>query len=196
MEGKNSSKTLDAGNFIYAFYNNIVNQEKYVQILYADDYEIDDDNIIINSPNWYLDDVTYSNGIPHFTDSLSLSTEYRGKRLVRKVKTTYDAILDKYVNVYNDGTIYGYTETEYLSPATVRSFVTNPNSYDSYTGWEIGSSSSGVFPNLNLVSVPDVRDVSNPQWIIDGNIDFKSCLKFETTVVGQALYNSGVVDMR
>ena len=196
MEGKKPSLTLGAGTFIYAFYNNIVNQEKYVQLLYAENYEIDDDNIITNSPNWYLDDVTYSNGIPHFTDGLALSTTHRGKRLVRKVKTAYDAIIDKYVSVYNDGTIYGFTETEYLSPATVRSYVTNPNSYDSYTGWEIGCATDGNFPDLALVSVPDVRDVSDPQLVIDGNIDFKSCLKLKTTSVGQTLYNSGVVDMR
>jgi N-acetylglutamate synthase-like GNAT family acetyltransferase len=68
---------------------------------------------------------------------MGISAEYRGKRLVRKVRTDYDATIDKYVTVYNDGEVYGFTETEYSSPASVRSFVTNPNNFDSKIGWDI-----------------------------------------------------------
>lgn len=196
MEGNNSNITLSSGTFVYAFYNNIVNQERYVQFLYAEEYEIDDDYIITNSPNWFLEGVTYNtNGIPDFTDALTISSEYRGKRLVRKIKTKYDSTIDKYVNVYNKGAIYGYSETEYLSPATIRSYVTNPNSYDSYTGWEIGCSSDNTFPKLNLVSVPDVRDMPSEE-VIAGNINFNSCLKLEVSNTEQLLYNSGIIDMR
>lgn len=196
MEGKEDPITLNAGTFIYAFYNNIVNQQSYVQFLYAESYEVDDDYIITNSPNWYLDGVTYNNkGIPDFTNALSISDTYRGRRLVRKVKTKYDPTIDKYVNVYNDGTVYGYVETEYTSPAVIRSYVTNPSSYDSYTGWEIGRSSDNVFPDFDLVSVPDVRDVPASE-ITSGTKEFKSCLKFATTNTEQTLYNSGVVDLR
>ena len=196
MEGNQGNITLQAGKFVYVFYNNIVNKERFVQFLYADTYEIDDDNFIVNSPNWYLENVTYnSEGIPDFTNNLSISETYRGRRLVRKVKTKYDATIDKYVNVYNNDKVYGYTETEYLSPAAIRSYVTNPNSYDSYTGWEIGCSSNDEFPKLDLVSVPDVRDVP-PADVINNTINFKSCLKLEVTTIGQTLYNSGIVDMR
>ena len=196
MEGKEDSIVLDSGTFVYAFYNSIVNQQSYVQFLYAETYETDDDYIITNSPNWYLDGVTYNNeGIPDFTNILSISNTYRGRRLVRKVKTKYDSTIDKYVNVYNDGAIYGYTETEYTSSASIHSYVTNPNSYDSYTGWEIGRSSDKIFPELDLVSVPDVRDVPTEE-IISGTREFKSCLKLVTTNAEQTLYNSGIVDLR
>ena len=188
MEGKESSIILPVGTFVYVFYNNIVNRDSYVQFQYAKKYEIDDDHVIINSPNWFLDNVTYNEeGIPNFTNALSISTEYRGKRLVRKVKTTYDATIDKYVNVYNEGTVYGYTETEYISPAYVRSYVTNPNSYSSYAGWEVESSGA----ELDLVTVPDMRDVD-----LSEETEFKSCLKLDFTDVNQILYNSGIVDSR
>ena len=199
MEGRESATTLNTGTIVYVFYNSIVNKSPYVQLLYADTYEVDDDYIITNSPNWYLENVTYNaNGIPDFTNEMSISGEYRGRRLVRKVKTKYDSTIDKYVSVYKDGQgkeIYGYTETEYISPATVRSYVTNPNSYESYTGWEVGKGGNNEFPSFDLVSVPDVRDVDAGK-ILDGSQNFISCLKLNFTDVQQSLYNSGIVDFR
>jgi hypothetical protein len=84
---------------------------------------------------------------------MAISSTYRGKRLVRKAKTIYDATIDKYVNVHdnNGQEVYGYSETEYTSSAAVCSYITNPNSYDSYTGWEIGganSNNSVTFPSF------------------------------------------------
>lgn len=201
MEDNNEKLSLAAGKFIYAFYNNIVNQQPYLQFLYAEEYELNDDSVITNSPNWFIEKVTYSNeGLPAFAAEMAISSEYRGERIVRKVQTKYDATIDKYVSVYNDGTqdIYGFTETDYASPATVRSFVTNPNSYDTYDGWEVGGANvneSVVFPELKVVSVPDVRDVPYED-IIGERVTFTSCLKFTTTNTNQVLYNSGIVDHR
>ena len=203
MEDSSDTLTLAANKFIYAFYNNIVNEQPYVQFLYAEEYEVDDDHIITNSPNWFLDGVTYnSEGMPDFAISMAISDIYRGRRLVRKVRTKFDATINKYVNVYKESIgngqyreIYGYTESDYTSPGIIQSCVTNPNNYDSYTGWETGCSSEGNFPELNLVSVPDIRDV-NPDTVLDGTASFESCLKFEVIDTEQLLFNSGVVDMR
>lgn len=195
MEGEVDDIIVSANSFVYAFYSNVTNEETFVQLLYASNYETDDDHIITNSPNWYIEGVEYSGGKPTFASTMAISSEYRGNRLVRKVKTKYDATIDKYVNVYNNGAIYGYTETEYLSPATVRSYVTNPNSFDSYTGWEVGCSSDNLFPKLDLVSVPDVRDMSAAD-VIAGDAEIITCLKLKTDNSEQKLYNSGIVDMR
>lgn len=199
MEGKEPNITLDAGTIVYVFYNSIVNKNSYVQLLYADTYEIDDDYIITNSPNWFLDNVTYNTeGMVDFATEMSISNNYRGRRLVRKIKTKYDSTIDKYVSVYKDGQgkeIYGYSETEYISPATVRSYVTNPTSYESYTGWEVGKGNNNEFPDFDLVSVPDVRDVA-AENIIDGSQTFVSCLRLNFTDTNQMLYNSGIIDSR
>ena len=201
MENEDNTISLKTGDFIYAFYSNIINEQSFVQFLYAEKYEKDDNYIITNSPNWFIENVTYnSEGKPVFAASMSISEDTRGARLVRKSKTFYDSTIDKYVNVYNDGEkeVYGYTETEYTSPATVQSYITNPNSYDSYTGWEIGGAKvneSVIFPQLEVVSVPDVRDVL-AEDIISGNVEFTSCLKFNTTNNNQVLYNSGIIDHR
>lgn len=195
MEGEVDDIIVSANSFIYAFYSNITNEETFVQLLYADDYETNDDNIITNSPNWYIEGIEYSGGKPTFASTMTISSEYRGNRLVRKVRAKYDVTIDKYVNVYNNGAIYGYTETEYLSPATVHSYVTNPNSFDSYTGWEVGCSSDNLFPKLELVSVPDVRDMSAAD-VVAGDAEIITCLKLKTDNSEQKLYNSGIVDMR
>lgn len=203
MEDSSDTLTLAANKFVYAFYNNIVNEQPYVQFLYAEEYEVDDDHIITNSPNWFLDGVTYSSdGKPDFAASMAISDIYRGRRLVRKVRTKFDATINKYVNVYKESIgngqyreIYSYTESDYTSPGIIQSYVTNPNNYDSYTGWETGCSSEGNFPELNLVSVPDIRDV-NPDTVLDGTASFESCLKFEVIDTEQLLFNSGVVDTR
>ena len=195
MEREVDDITVSANSFVYAFYSNITNKETFVQLLYTTNYETDDDHIITNSPNWYIEGVEYSDSKPTFASTMAISSEYRGNRLVRKVKTKYDTTIDKYVNIYNNGTIYGYTETEYLSPATIRSYVTNPNSFDSYTGWEVGCSSDNLFPKLELVSVPDVRDM-NAADVIAGDAEIITCLKLKTDNSEQKLYNSGIVDMR
>ena len=199
MEGKESDIVLDPGTFIYIFYNSIINKNPYVQFLYAEEYKVDDDYIITNSPNWYLDGVQYNqDDYPDFIDNLVISDKYRGRRLVRKIKTKYDATIDKYVGVYEDESgkeIYGYTETEYISSATVRSYITNANSYESETGWEVGKGSSEEFPSFELVSVPDVRDVSSSD-ILNGSQNFTSCIRLNFTDSEQSLYNSGIIDHR
>lgn len=203
-ESMESDKTIEisAGSKIYGFYTNIVNQDSFLQFLYVENgaYEFNDDNVITNSVNWCRQETSYNNGKPAFAASMAISSTYRGKRLVRKAKTTYDATIDKYVNVYdnNGQEIYGYSETEYTSSAAVRSYVTNPNGYDSYTGWEIGGANknnSVAFPSFQVVSVPDVRDVEYDALI--NNIQtFASCLELKFDTSGQVLYNSGIIDHR
>lgn len=193
--------TVPAGQKIYAFYSSIVEQSGYFQFLYSfSSYEVDDDYVITNSPNYYTT-VTYNpDGIPDITDAANIyvSEKYRGKRLVRKMVTKYDSTIDKYVNVYtHEGKeIYGYSESEYVSPTVVQSYVTNPNSYSSYTGWEVGGVQTGNgidYPQLDLTCIPDPRDVNLQDF---GNAEFKGYLKLKIEKTGQVLVNSGVSDFR
>ena len=201
MEKKEQDLEVEAGAEVYIFYDSIINHSPYVQLLYVPNnrYEYDSNYVITNSPNWFVDGVNFNDEIPEFTDGITISDKYRGRRLVRKVKTIYDATIDKYVGVYNKGKIYGYTETEYASPATVRSYVTNASNYESSLGWEVGSDENGGFPALEVVTVPDVRDVvqihgSESDFDLK-NYKFESCLKLNANA-NQVLYNSGIVDLR
>ena len=199
----NSADTvvIPAGKILYAFYSSIVEQSSYFQFLYSPTfYELDDDYVITNSPNYYTI-VSYNpDGIPDITDAQSIyvSEKYRGRRLVRKVVTKYDSTIDKYVNVYNSNgkEIYGYTETEYVSPAAVQSYVTNPTSYSSYTGWEVGGVQTDGevdYPQLDLACIPDPRDVALENF---SDTEFKGYLKLKVEKRGQVLFNSGVSDFR
>lgn len=193
---------------IYAFYENIVNENPYLQFLYRADgiYETDEDLVITNSENWYIDGTNYigesGEKKPDFAHVMEISDSYRGSRLVRKARTAYDAVLDKYVTVYTDGDgneVYGITETEYVSPASTKLCITNPYGFTSLTGWQGGQMEQDTqveateerIKILDLVSVPDLRDVK--EYTEDQ--EFTSYLKF-----GQAsnnvLYNSGIIDNR
>jgi hypothetical protein len=52
--------------------------------------------------------------------------------------THFDSKLDKILTHYNNGTVYGFTSTEYISPAFVKNFSANPNTFTSTTGWAVG----------------------------------------------------------
>ena len=196
---------IENGKYIYAFYDDIINQRSDIQFLYIegkphDQYDIDDSSVIVGSKNYLFSGVTYQQeGNPTFSDSMTISPKYRGKRLVRKQKAEYDNTVDKYVKVYennNNEEVYGYTESEYVSPASVRSYITNPKDYDSTNGWEVGGTrvtteeaSEVVSPRLSLTTIPHIKDLEDNQTL-------KSYLKLENLIRGQCLRNSGLVDNR
>jgi len=64
-----------------------------------------------------------------------LSTKYRAKRYVQSQKTIYNNIVDRYVNVYNEGILLGYEETEFNDALAVVNVVTNPSNFSNVSGW-------------------------------------------------------------
>ena len=184
--------SLEEGSIIYAFYSSINNKDPYFQFLYVEgDYQIDDDSIITNSPNYAIENVEYdvNSDMPTFAESQDISTDYRGKRLVRQLATKFDPILDKYVGIYEkDGErYYGYQETEYFSPTVVTNYVTAPNSYISLSGWTAGAGQENTFATLKNVGFPDIKTP------IDQNTEFKSLLEIKTEGE-QLIHNSGFID--
>ena len=192
MESPDNKITIEPTDeivYIYGFYNCIANKSSYFQFLYVKDgYEIDDDYVITNSPNYAIDGTTYDSEWPSFVEYGEISTDYRGKRLVRQLLTKYDSGLDRYVNVYekNGAEYYGYTETEYFSPIVVKNYVTSPNSFSSTAGWIAGADSKGQFATLELKGYPDIR-YSKDQT------DFVSLLHVKTSG-NQYIFNSGFQD--
>lgn len=76
-------------------------------------------------------------GIEIFTINFAvgLSTKYRAKRFVQSQKTVYNDIVEQYVNVYNDGALYGYQTTEYNDALAVVNLVTNASNFKNVSGW-------------------------------------------------------------
>ena len=197
MEDENDIIFIEKGQEIYGFYTPINEELPYFQFVYVADgkYEVNEDYVISNSPNYYIDDVTYEEGIPSFTsnEAMAVSNEYRGSRLVRKAITAYDNVVDKYVAVYEDSEgnkVYGYVEDEYISPTTVSNYVVNSTDYDALTGWTAGTTSKETEPpTLELVTIPDIFE--NPQAE-----EYISYLDLKLNASNQVLINSGISNFR
>lgn len=155
---------LRAGDYIYGFYQSVNSKSSFFQFLYRsgvnfDSYPKDDNRIIINTPNYYIEDAIDSStgNFRYFNEyDIVISNEYRGNRLVRNVTTKYDPVTDKYVTVYrNDANevIYGYTEYEYLTSNNIRNYITNPIDFTSTDGWRTDDNEG-----LNLLTIPQLSE--------------------------------------
>ena len=144
IEGSKQSLILEAGDSIYVFYSNINDKKGQWQLLCdkLEPFETNDDLIVdkkttnyicqgFNESNWPSFVGVNSNG-----EKLISLSAYRGNRLVKQTKTKYDKTIDKFVNVYEDGSIYGFTESKYITSGDVSNYVANPSNFISTSGWQ------------------------------------------------------------
>ena len=153
-------------------------------------YTPDDKNVIIgydkDEPNGALNCTCEA-----ISDAFSFCDNRRGERLKKTQKTYFDPKLKRTVNVYDDGKVYGYKTTEYVSPITVQSYVTNPSDFTSTTGWNKGKASNETeFPGLEIEVYPELT-ADNFE-----NYNGHSYLKFSPKANGQVLMNSGLNNNR
>ena len=193
MNNEEETITIPSNSIIYGFYSSISEEKPFFQFLYRADgaYAIDDDRVITNSEDWYIDGVVYidNSGFPSpdFARYCSFSDQYRGKRLVRKEKTLYDPKTDKYVSLYADNTgkdVYGFTVTEYISPTILKNLITNSENFVSTNGWQAEENCTvedAVYPPIN-----NITDVINTE--------FMSLLKVSFFNRYSYIYNSGISD--
>ena len=154
-----SDSSSGTQQYIYIFYSSYINQEKRLQFIYdgkynnsSKGYPKDDNNIILTEDNLYLNIDHYDdNGYPVLPgdtttfidvkeDKIQLSTEYRGKRIVRSPKSAYDNKIGRAVNIYSkkgvSGTIYGYVDSEAITTETVKNLIVNNRNFSSTNGWK------------------------------------------------------------
>lgn len=204
MQNKSNIVQIAAGKTIYGFYSIIKNQEPYFQFLYREDekYQIDDDHVIINTPNYFIEDVNYINELPWFAASAVVSVDYRGDKLVRQALTRFDSTTNRYVNVYkkNETEYYGYEKIEYITPTAVSNYFTNGEGFSSDNGWDTGAywkddkGSEVEYPKMDLIAFPDPRDINSADWADIDN--YRSFIRFKRTHNDQTLMNSGFADHR
>ena len=123
----------------------VINENCYAKEL---NYTVDSDNNTIS----FSQDSTLI-----FTLNLNttgVSSQYRATRLVDKVLTTYDPLVEKYVEVYNANstpdktstyngmftngdTIYHYTATEFDTPQSVNNLIVNNKDFLNLEGWNV-----------------------------------------------------------
>lgn len=240
---KTSSVTIPANSLIYVFYSCCSGSNPYrFQFLYKDggftELDKDNDRIII-TPNcqYCIDGLNYKqNGIyqvPTVGDfsptqpeidngnNSNISQLYRGRRYVYGHESTFHTGLNRYVFKYQDGSnnnYFGYTETKYITPNIIQSYVTNSEFLDT-SGWRSSTKgdenlASSYNPKLtasairlNATTVVNALDDFFNDEFKNGHT-YTPCLKCENlnAITSQAedsikttkrfLINNGPYDMR
>lgn len=116
--------------------------------------------VVYSKPYVTINSIEYAlcDGYPVF------DPERRGERIIKSQKTIYDPKIDRVVKIYNssltenDGKIYGYEDTDYISPSAVQSYVANASEFTNKSGWYVGkySDAGETYPDLNLKVYPEL----------------------------------------
>lgn len=173
--GSNKEITISENEYIYFFYNDAefsepiesgkdgqwgIKEKESVQILYfgrrIDDeinpIAIDDGRVVID------DDYLFNYKIASAAVNVEV-TGYSGYRIQDRTRTIYESTLDKYVEVYTNGSeeYFSYTETEYHVSPLVQNYLTNSTNFTSNAGWK-NLNKEQEDPILTLYPEPEIRD--------------------------------------
>lgn len=201
-DGSNKKINISANEYIYFFYNDAefseptesgtdgqwrIKAKDSVQILYfgrkIDDKDnpvaIDDGRVVID------DDYLFNYKIASAAVNVEV-TGYSGYRIQDRTRTIYESTLDRYVEVYTNGSeeYFSYTETEYHVSPLVQNYLTNSTNFTSNAGWK------------NVYAATDPTITLHPELRKDdeGNIILDSWKESNNTLVlegGQTYKNSG-----
>ena len=121
-----------------------------IQFLYSEDgYATEINSMLVTNGDCYtFDGIVHQAGnnasiyinnedtpVFSFNISDSFSSQFRAKRLVNSQVTIFDDLLGRYVDVYNDGEVYGYETTEYSDPTLVINLLANTSDFKDTKGW-------------------------------------------------------------
>ena len=198
-DGNNGKITISANEYIYFFYNDAefsepiesgkdgqwrIKAKDSVQILYfgrrIDDetnpVAIDDGRVVID------DDYLFNYKIASAAVNVEV-TGYSGYRIQDRTRTVYEPTLDKYVEVYTNGSeeYFSYTETEYHVSPLIQNYLTNSTNFTSNAGWK-NLNKEQEDPVLTLYPEPEIRD---------GKVFWEDSKNSLVLKAGQTYVNSG-----
>lgn len=197
--GSNEKINISANEYIYFFYNDAefsesiesgkdgqwrIKAKDSVQILYfgrkIDDeinpVAIDDGRVVID------DDYLFNYKIASAAVNVEV-TGYSGYRIQDRTRTIYESTLDRYVEVYTNGSeeYFSYTETEYHVSPLVQNYLTNSTNFTSNAGWK-NLNKEQEDPILTLYPEPEIRD---------GKVFWEDSKNSLVLKAGQTYVNSG-----
>lgn len=183
----NEYNTIDSNETCYLPYSMVPHSDDEIadmttlQFIYAPEYTTEFSSMVITNKdcNWLItegrwiinngyqfqvpikDEFGIDDFITIFTISKDayVSNRYRGNVYCRKQLSTYDANLERYVNVYkkknstpnvNDKRIFGYVDYDYDASDLVNNLLSNNKDFKNTTGWIGKSLEIGLFPELEL----------------------------------------------
>ena len=149
-----------------------------VQFIYAPEYTTEyssmlitneDSNWLVTGGVWVKSGDIYQFKIPSSGTTKTIfainpnnafvSDQYRGNVYCRKQLSTYDANLERYVNVYklkgttptaDDKRVFGYVDYDYDASDLVNNLLSNNKDFKDTTGWKGKDLKIGLFPELGL----------------------------------------------
>lgn len=181
--------TIGAGQIIYFFYNDVefieegdgywqVKENDSVQILWnnAEALPVDDNRVVVD------DEFSFNYKIASAAVNVQ-PTGYSGNRIQDRARTIYESTLDKYVEVYTNGTdeYYSYTETEYNVSPLVQNYLTNSTNFTSNAGWK----------NLNIANEDPIITIYPPIKEENGQIIWEESNNTLILKGGESYKNSG-----
>lgn len=184
---KNEYETIPINELCYLPYSMVPHSDDEladmtaVQFIYAPEYTTEyssmlitneDSNWLITGGQWikYGDDYRFQvrqDGTPKsswktifaINKEAYVSNRYRGNIYCRKQLSTYDANLERYVNVYkvkgsdptaDDKRIFGYVDYDYDASDLVNNLLANNKDFKNTNGWIGKNLKIGLFPELKL----------------------------------------------
>ena len=192
LDTKDSEFHIDNGETIYIFYSYINNRTTdHVQFIRAadeNDFIIDDDNVIQSTNYRFISPVSYTEnqetGKIEIDGIATVEGTYlnnQGYRLVYKIQTTYDPIMNRTVEIYrtnnSDGAreIYHFLDYNYTTSTLVVSYITNGSNFELYDdgrplGWSnatMVSSSDSQPPVLQPLKTTTFPKLSKTGTLIE-----------------------------
>lgn len=183
----NEYNTIDSNETCYLPYSMVPHSDDEIadmttlQFIYAPEYTTEFSSMVITNKdcNWlitggrWIVDVDYqfqipikdNPGIDDFITIFTISKDayvdnrYRGNVYCRKQLSTYDANLERYVNVYkvkgstptaDDKRIFGYVDYDYDASDLVNNLLANNKDFKNTNGWIGKNLKIGLFPELGL----------------------------------------------
>lgn len=184
---KDTNEKVPNGAICYLPYSMVPHNDDEIadmttlQFIYAPEYTTEfssmvitneDCNWLITGGQWVINGSNYQFKVPQngtsggslrtiFTISKEayVSDRYRGNVYCRKQLSTYDANLERYVNVYkvkgsnptaDDKRIFGYVDYDYDASDLVNNLLSNNKDFKNTTGWIGTDLKIGLFPELGL----------------------------------------------
>lgn len=214
---------------LYGFYSTISGKKETIQVLCPVDeggspvssdidsiWEVDETSSVIASEHiensnirqFVINNVIYENSTPLFAESIQLSNNYRGRRIVRSQVTKFDANLEKYVSKYlaldekgnpiKDDVYWGFASSDVGELTVLHNYVTNSENFTHTKGWEVVAESDVTNPiEIGFTSSYTSGAIINQDGkFVDGEETeiVKSYLTFDVKDTTQRVYNSGLWD--
>lgn len=197
--------TIPSGAKILLFYS-VQQGGRPVQIWYDPDqkYLKENGSMLVTSGSCYTfsNDRDYNNIV--FSEILTISEQYRAKRLVQTQKTIYDKLVDRYVSLYSDGTntYRSFISTDTDTPVIVPNLISNGKNFANLDTWIViggdGTPTFGLRPAYdNTISIETYFNTANSYIILPRNTAIaNSCLNDNTMYLPNGLQKNQTYILR